>query len=258
MKKRTIIYIFIIFIFALLSFVQWKCEFNMTFKMFKEVIKNTYFIEQWRYLTYANSKVFILVYPIIITYFGLKDFFLTYHSGMLYSITERTDYKSYIKNTFLNIYKNNSWVYFSFIFLMLLICRILFKTGETTLLFVGYGRVNYIIFALTSAVLSIFYSIFILNIGLITSRYCKKFSVMIIVSYLSFISFAIVSEMIIGSVFDSIIKFDIYNSFSIFNMIILDGNIYAVIIYAFVLLLLSGFIVFKIYKDKDKVLMEYE
>ena len=241
MKKRTIIYIFIIFIFALLSFVQWKCEFNMTFKMFKEVIKNTYFIEQWRYLTYANSKVFILVYPIIITYFGLKDFFLTYHSGMLYSITERTDYKSYIKNTFLNIYKNNSWVYFSFIFLMLLICRILFKTGETTLLFVGYGRVNYIIFALTSAVLSIFYSIFILNIGLITSRYCKKFSV-----------------MIIGSVFDSIIKFDIYNSFSIFNMIILDGNIYAVIIYAFVLLLLSSFIVFKIYKDKDKVLMEYE
>ena len=226
MKKRTIIYIFIIFIFALLSFVQWKCEFNMTFKMFKEVIKNTYFIEQWRYLTYANSKVFILVYPIIITYFGLKDFFLTYHSGMLYSITERTDYKSYIKNTFLNIYKNNSWVYFSFIFLMLLICRILFKTGETTLLFVGYGRVNYIIFALTSAVLSI--------------------------------SFAIVSEMIIGSVFDSIIKFDIYNSFSIFNMIILDGNIYAVIIYAFVLLLLSSFIVFKIYKDKDKVLMEYE
>ena len=41
-------------------------------------------------------------------------------------------------------------------------------------------------------------------------------------------------------------------------MIILDGNIYAVIIYAFVLLLLSSFIVFKIYKDKDKVLMEYE
>ena len=74
MKKRTIIYIFIIFIFALLSFIQWKCEFNMTFKMFKEVIENTYFIEQWRYLTYANSKVFILVYPIIITYFGLKDF----------------------------------------------------------------------------------------------------------------------------------------------------------------------------------------
>jgi len=41
-------------------------------------------------------------------------------------------------------------------------------------------------------------------------------------------------------------------------MIILDGNICAVIIYAFVLLLLSSFIVFKIYKDKDKVLMEYE
>ena len=41
-------------------------------------------------------------------------------------------------------------------------------------------------------------------------------------------------------------------------MIILDGNIYAVIIYVFVLLLLSSFIVFKIYKDKDKVLMEYE
>ena len=49
-------------------------RFNMTFETFKNVINNADFVQQWHYLTYANSKVFILLYPIIITYFGIKDF----------------------------------------------------------------------------------------------------------------------------------------------------------------------------------------
>lgn len=80
-----------------------------------------------------------------------------------------------------------------------------------------------------------------------------------IVSYLLFISFAIISEIMIGSIVNKIINIDgIYNSFSIFNMVILDGNIYGIIIYSIILLTLSTYIVFKLYKNKDKVLIEYE
>ena len=100
---------------------------------------------------------------------------------------------------------------------------------------------------------------FILNIVLIATRYCKKFSIAMIVSYLLFISFAIISEIMIGSIVNNIINIDgIYNSFSIFNMVILDGNIYGIIIYSIILLTLSTYIVFKLYKNKDKVLIEYE
>ncbi len=178
---------------------------------------------------------------------------------MLYSISERTDYNSYIKNTFIKIYANNSWVYSTFILLMLIVCAILFKFNESKLFLVGIGNIHYLVFVLISIILSIAFSIFILNIGLIATRYCKKFSIAMIVSYLLFISFAIISEIMIGSIVNNIINIDgIYNSFSIFNMVILDGNIYGIIIYSIILLTLSTYIVFKLYKNKDKVLIEYE
>ena len=41
-------------------------------------------------------------------------------------------------------------------------------------------------------------------------------------------------------------------------MIILDGNVYGIVIYSIILTILSTFVVFKIYNDKDRVLVEYE
>lgn len=258
-SKKIFSYLIIIILFMILPFIEWKTEFNMTFETFKNVINNADFVQQWHYLTYANSKVFILLYPIIITYFGIKDFFKIYHSGMLYSISERTDYNSYIKNTFIKIYANNSWVYSTFILLMLIVCAILFKFNESKLFLVGIGNIHYLVFVLISIILSIAFSIFILNIGLIATRYCKKFSIAMIVSYLLFISFAIISEIMIGSIVNNIINIDgIYNSFSIFNMVILDGNILIISIYAFILLILTTMIVILSYKNKEKVLREYE
>lgn len=258
-KKIILIYLLIILLFIMLSFMQWILEFNMTFEYFIQTLKNIDFVKQWHYLTYANSKIFILIYPMIITYFGIKDFFNIYHSGMLYSISEKIDYKKYIKNTFLNIFKTNCFVYLTFILLMLIVSLVLFKFDTNTLYLIGVGSVNYLIFAGLSMILSVIFSIFILNIGLTVTRYCKKFSLTIIISYLVFISLAIVSETIIGSLVESILKLDgIYNSFSIFNMVILDGNIYGICIYSIILFIVSTFIVFEVYKDKDKVLMEYE
>ena len=261
MKKnyKILIYLLIVLLFMLFSFFQWKLELNMTFETLKNFMVNIDFVKQWHYLTFANSKVFILIYPIIIIYFGIKEFFKIYHSGVLYQISQRTNYKTYIKKTFLDIYINNNWVYFAFIFLMLIVCSFLFKNMTSEIYLIGFGEINYIIFAFISAILSILFSIFILNIGLIVTRYCKKFSIAIIVSYISFIAFAIVSEILIGGIISSFIKLEgFYNSFSIFNMIILDGNVYGIVIYSIILTMLSTFVVFKIYNDKDRVLVEYE
>ena len=120
-------------------------------------------------------------------------------------------------------------------------------------------NLNALIFALISSILSILFSIFIINISLVTTRYCKKFSITLIVSYLVFISFAIISELFIGDIANALTNnSSIANSFSIFNMIYLDGNVIVISIYSIILLIVSFLVVFKVYKDKEIVLREYE
>ena len=71
--------------------------------------------------------------------------------------------------------------------------------------------------------------------------------------------YSIVSELLIGTVVENILPYPgTLNSFSIFNMVILDGNILIISIYAFILLILTTMIVILSYKNKEKVLREYE
>ena len=71
--------------------------------------------------------------------------------------------------------------------------------------------------------------------------------------------YSIVSELLIGIVVENILPYPgTLNSFSIFNMVILDGNILIISIYAFILLILTTMIVILSYKNKEKVLREYE
>lgn len=146
-------------------------------------------------------------------------------------------------------------MYFIYIWLMFIICELLFKQS----IYFDMTNLNALIFALISSILSILFSIFIINISLVTTRYCKKFSITLIVSYLVFISFAIISELFIGDIANALTNnSSIANSFSIFNMIYLDGNVIVISIYSIILLIVSFLVVFKVYKDKEIVLREYE
>lgn len=146
-------------------------------------------------------------------------------------------------------------MYFIYIWLMFIICELLFKQS----IYFDMTSLNALIFALISSILSILFSIFIINISLVTTRYCKKFSITLIVSYLVFISFAIISELFIGDIANALTNnSSIANSFSIFNMIYLDGNVIVISIYSIILLIVSFLVVFKVYKGKEIVLREYE
>lgn len=146
-------------------------------------------------------------------------------------------------------------MYFIYIWLMFIICELLFKQS----IYFDMTNLNALIFALISSISSILFSIFIINISLVTTRYCKKFSITLIVSYLVFISFAIISELFIGDIANALTNnSSIANSFSIFNMIYLDGNVIVISIYSIILLIVSFLVVFKVYKGKEIVLREYE
>lgn len=250
--KNFIIYGIILLIACYLPFFE---EWKFNIKGFIEFTKQEHYTNMFNYLTYANGKIFILIYPLIISYVSIKKFHELYHSGMLNQICERESYKVYIKKEILKIYLNNALVYFCYIWLMFFICLILFK-GNMSL---DSNGLNPILFAFISSMLSIIFSIFIINISLVVTRYCKKFSISIVLSYLIFILYSIVSELLIGIVVENILPYPgTLNSFSIFNMVILDGNILIISIYAFILLILTTMIVILSYKNKEKVLREYE
>ena len=58
----------------------------------------------FQYLTYANGKIFILIYAAIVSYLSIKKFHQLYHSAMITQICERTNYKKYLTDTLLKIY----------------------------------------------------------------------------------------------------------------------------------------------------------
>ena len=250
--KDYLIYLAIIIIACLLPFIL---EYGLNINNLKNAISSEQNINMFQYLTYANGKIFILIYPVIVSYFSVKKFHQLYHSGMLTQICERTNYKKYLTDTFLKIYLKNSFMYFAYIWFMFIVCELLFKQS----IYFDMTSLNALIFALISSTLSILFSIFIINISLITTRYSKKFSVTLIVSYLALISFAIISELFIGDIANALTNnSSIANAFSIFNMIYLDGNITIISIYAIILSGVSSLVVFRVYKDKEIVLREYE
>lgn len=158
--KDYLIYLVIIIIACLLPFVL---EYGFSINKLKSAISNEQYINMFEYLTYANGKIFILVYPIIISYFSINKMHQLYHSGMLTQICERTNYKKYLTNLFIKIYLKNSFIYFIYIWLMFIICELLFKQS----IYFDMSNLNTFLFALISSILSIVFSIFIHLIYLI-------------------------------------------------------------------------------------------
>ena len=97
--KDYLIYLVIIIIACLLPFIL---EYGLNINNLKNAISSEQNINMFQYLTYANGKIFILIYPVIVSYFSVKKFHQLYHSGMLTQICERTNYKKYLTDTFCN------------------------------------------------------------------------------------------------------------------------------------------------------------
>ena len=84
--KNFIIYGIILLIACYLPFFE---EWKFNIKGFIEFTKQEHYTNMFNYLTYANGKIFILIYPLIISYVSIKKFHELYHSGMLNQICER-------------------------------------------------------------------------------------------------------------------------------------------------------------------------
>lgn len=248
-KNHLIIYIIFVFIACLSTIIQ---EWGFNFNFIKGAFSNANANDMFYILTFANGRIFMLTCPLLIMFLSTNNFHKIYHSGMLSQFCERENYEKYMKNKIIKIYLSNSFVYSFYILLMLILCFTLFKGTKIHMnMPLDIGT-----FAFVSVINSILLSIFIINIALITTRYTKKNAIKLIVSYLTFIAYAIVSEVLIGGLMEQVIPGSM-NSFSVFNLVVLDGNIYITVTYAIIITIISTLIVYLSYKNKEKVLNDY-
>lgn len=256
--KKKIGYDF--FLWMVLLFLFCLCSFYTTLSYgnsFDELRESGNYLNMWLYTFFGEGKAFIVICPIVIIYFGCKNFHKIYHTGYIENIIQRQKYSKFLNSSILRAWLKCFYFYGLYSTITLLLCVIVFKNAKFDMYYLApIGRINPILVYALSIALSSVFSVIITNISLIFSKYYEKFSLAVILSYLFFLGYSIFSEIIIGNVFNHLITGErIADSFSMFNMVILDGNIVVIIIYSILLLLISTIIVKFIYRDKSEVLL---
>jgi hypothetical protein len=223
----------------------------------KELSKIANYLDMWSYTFFVENKTFLLICPMIIIYIGCLDFHKIYHSGFIKNVLQRQGYNEFLKKSTLKAWSKSFFFYSLISTEILFLCMLTFKKVEFSPYYlIPFGNVHPICIYIVSFILSAIFSITITNIGLLVTRYCEKFSLTVIISYLIFIGYAIFSEIILGYIISQLISIEgINNAFSIFNMVILDGNVIAIIIYCFFLYLITTLLVRFVYRNKSEVLL---
>ena len=200
-----------------------------------------------------------------------SEFFEIYHTGFFLNIIQRIGYKKTIVTEMLKAYKYSLFLPFVSI-LTLLMSKILYKNNiiykyEDTK---GYPiqlvnelmeKIDPKLFILIHSILLIIFSLIIINIGLIFSKFFKKFYLVNITSFITLLFIENFNNLLLAPIIAKITGIEkMYNGFSIYNLYYL--NAYPSIIWEFIfgifLLILSTIIVYFIYRKKEEICLNYE
>lgn len=105
------------------------------------------------------------------------------------------------------------------------------------------------------------YSVLVTNIGIILSRYIKKFSLLIVGIFIVFMIMESVCNFLIAPFASLFIKnSSIVNGFSLLNVYYLNGipSLWWEFLWLSILNVISTVCIYKIYSKKEKVLNVYE
>lgn len=237
-NKRLLMYLFVLIVLICMPFITWYLDFNFTFDAFKVTISETVFNEQFIHLTFGNMQYIVLLLPLIISFFSLKDYY-----ALSKNKVSRKEY--------FNIVKQNTFLYPLYIIMMLIISLVLFdKTGGLSVNLIGIGNVNVVLAVLLSILLSLVFEIIVINIALIFANISKDFKFSFIFSYIVLIVYTILSETLLGNLFSKILSLEgVSDAFNLFNLLTLSGNIYVLLVYGILVTIITK-VIFKYISNK--------
>lgn len=226
----------------------------------------------WWYIgTYELFGAVMYIYPIILIFISCNSFFKIYRSGFFQNIIMITGYKKMI---FLEILK--SWSYSLILPLILIISFIicsfcypnsnLLKYVETD----GYPfqlvndfmeTMNPYLFIIIYLILLILLGIVIINIGLCCIKLWKKFYLVSIVSFITFIFIENINNLLIAPIIAKITGVEkMMNGFSLYNVYYLNSapSFIWIIVFTIFWFILSTLFVLYTYSKKERVILDYE
>lgn len=234
--------VLILCIFSLISTISYSGS-------IKEMSETSNAWNVWCYTYFVEGKMFILTCPIIILYIGCKTFKDTYKLHLKHHTKE--DKKRVFNIAYKDSLMKSFFLYPLFSTFMLLMCLLIFRSDAVgSFNLIPFHDVNPIVIYIVSLFLSSVLSISVVNIGLIIYKYVKHLPLSVMIAYLMLAMYAVLSDTVI---YGTISRFtsDVYlsNSFDLFNMVILNSNIYATAIFGIVLAVGSTIALNIIYKN---------
>lgn len=277
-NKRIIIAITIVILFVIAyhiysHFDRYSSEKWLMFaKDTTDLDKISYFSFWWYIRTYEIASILAFVMPVLLVIAGVRSFFQLYRSGYLLNLCQRVNYTKIVKVELMKSWLSAGLILpfvSTFTLLISYICfqnPIILSRSETNCLpFLSVPdimvQMNPYIFILIYTFLLFLFSIFIINIGIILTRYLKNMYLVMISSFITFIFVELLGQMIIGPLVSNITGIvKMANGFSIYNLYYLDAipSLWWEIVFAILLVVVSTLIIYIVYKDKEKVLSNYE
>lgn len=201
------------------------------------------------------GQYMIILSPILIAMAISYNFFKRIHSGIYKYIIMREDYSKYLIKEILWMYVK-SLLLFPLLFLVLFfVLWLLFKncsiTGHysaTIYNFPDLLNISNFQYILIESLSVYFFSLVVVNISIILIPFIKKFYLLIILIFIiiNFYNFAI------ANIIDTVLE---TNCFNIYNGYMINGDTYmdAAFLHMGLLIVFTGFIIYFIYKNKERI-----
>lgn len=225
----------------------------------------------WFILTNDISNAIIYMLPVILVTIACYSSFKIYHTGFFHNIVQRVGYK---KTFLIELFK--CWKYSLILPLLSIftlgVSKLLYKNNVIVLYkdVEGYliqivnfqmEQMNPYLFIALHTLLCILLSIIIINIGIIFTKYLKKFYLVPILTFVVVILLENLNNMLLAPIIASITGItEMYNGFSLFNLYYLDAipSMWWEFVFAISLFIITTFIVYLTYKNKESMCLEYE
>lgn len=275
-KKNIILLTSLLLFFIILAIImhfnkysesEWLKHFDDTSGLQK--ISNFSF---WWYIgTYSVFGAVIYIYPIILVSIACINFFTVYRSGFFQNVVMRVGYK---KTMTIEVIK--SWIYALILPLVsslsYIICRFCYSNSIITKYIDAEGypfqlvndfmeNMNPYLFMIIYFLLITIFGIIIINIGLCLTRVVKKFYLVVLGAFITFIFIENINNLLIAPIVSNILGWkEMMNGFSLYNIYYLNScpNFIWEILFSLFWLFISTLFVYILYSKRESVILEYE
>ena len=277
-NKFFLIIFALILIFLIIDSVSYLNEYNEQVEMAEFFAASGYDIdipEKMNVISKVNDffrnrslAMIQYVFPLLVIVCGVYGFHQKIHSGFFKNEVIRKDYKKYKIKELLSSWKAMSLipliVLCSFVF-ALFVCDFDFSGVIDLYDIAEEGKVITTKELALDLILRTFnlsiVSIFCINIGIIFSKKNKSFILTTILSYLFIVVYQLLCELVVGPILSNLFNSSFFaNGLTMFNFWYYDYGVnwLNMFIYALILVIISTLVVFRIYHNKEDVIIDAE